>query len=72
MFLVRERFVPGEPYRAQVFGVFNTRKFALVAKKVAEGGSQPACAVAEIVPLDLNWRYDSGTGHAPSLEDSDE
>jgi hypothetical protein len=64
LWLVREKFEPGEPYAATVFGVFNNRKYATICKKAVTGGQQPVCAQVELVPLDLNYRYDLGTAAA--------
>ncbi len=70
LWLCREKYEPGEPYAATVFGVFNSKKFALICKKTVTGGQQPVCAQVEIVPLDLNYRYDLGTAAAkPDPED---
>jgi len=60
MWLVREKYVPREPFQNLVFGVFNRRNFALESQKRVTGGAKPVVAQAELLPLDLNYRYDLG------------
>ena len=67
LWLVRERYEEMDPaYRGLVFGVFNSRKQALLCRKAVTGGGDPEVAVAEIVPLDLNYTYGAGCGGTKS------
>lgn len=60
LFLVREKFIEGAPFKGLIFGVFRARKVAKQAQKAATSGPHPACDVAEIVELHQNYIYETG------------
>lgn len=62
MIIVREKYVPGEPYQALVFGVYNHRKGAVKQRRDLLAQAVPPCAQIELLTLRLGFRYDPGAG----------
>lgn len=60
IYIVRERFIEGEPYRAAIFGVFNSKKFAVALRKKILAEVPAIFHNVEIVSMNLGYRHEFG------------
>ena len=60
IYLVRERLIEGEPYRAALFGAFTSKKFALNLKKKILAEVPNIFHNVEIVAMNIGERREFG------------